>query len=148
LQLPQLPREAIFTTALDENTPMAYTDDEDVGKYAAAALLDPKKFSGHEFDLIGENLTSRQVRDILAKVSGLDIGLHTRTADEAKSVKPMVPTQLFHVAKNMFPFEPDVDALEKKYGIKLTRLEEALSRQKERLLESLPPKSVATLNGQ
>jgi uncharacterized protein YbjT (DUF2867 family) len=148
LQLPQLPREAIFTTALDENTPMAYTDDEDVGKYAAAALLDPKKFSGHEFDLIGENLTSRQVRDILAKVSGLDIGSHTRTADEAKSVKPMVPTQLFHVAKNMFPFEPDVDALEKKYGIKLTRLEEALSRQKERLLESLPPKSVATLNGQ
>jgi uncharacterized protein YbjT (DUF2867 family) len=146
-QYPDLPREGVFTTVLDENTAMAYTEDDDLGRFAAAALLEPAKFSGHAFDLASENLTSKQVRDILATASGLDIKLHTRTEAEARSAKEIVHTQLFHVAKNMFPFKADVELLERKYGIKLTRLEEALSRQKQRLLESLPPKSVATLNG-
>lgn len=142
---PQLPRSGRLVTSLDDDKTMPYLDENDVGKLAAAALLDPAKFGGHELELAADNLTAREVRDILARVSGIDVKFHKRTPAEMEETKMTEFFQVFEQLANRSPRRIDVEAVEDKYGIKLTRFEEYMERNKDKLLDSLPPRSVAAL---
>ena len=130
---------------MKEDETMPYLDEVDVGRVAAAVLLNPAKFSGHETELAADNLSSREVRDILARVSGIDIKLHKRTPAEEEETKMTEFFQVFERLANRLPRRVDVEALEKEYGIKLTRFVEYMERNKDKLMESLPPRSVAAL---
>lgn len=148
---PALPRLGKYVTSLNDNNTMPYLDEVDVGKVAAAALLGPAKFRGHAFDLASDNLTALEVRDILARVSGIDIKFHKRTTAEIEESKMTEFFQVFEELANKSPRRVDVEALEEKYGIKLTRFEDYLQRNRDQLVDSLPPRSlagVATLEGQ
>ncbi|KAJ9615379.1 hypothetical protein H2200_001454 [Cladophialophora chaetospira] len=140
---PDLPKLGQLVTSLKPGLTMPYLDPDDVGKLAAAALLDPVKFNGHEIDLASDNLTARQVRDVLAQVSGIDIKYHERTPSEVEAVMQTVLFQAFEMLANSRPRKVDVEALEEKYGIKLTRFEEYMEKNKDKLLDSLPPRSNA-----
>ncbi len=140
---PDLPRSGKLVTTLDDGLTMPYLDPEDVGKLASAALLDPAKFSGHEIELAADNLTAQDVRDVLAKVSGIDIKFHKRTPEEVEAAKMTAFFQAFEMLANVRAAQVDVDALEGKYGIKLTRFTEYMQKNKEKLMDSLPPKSAA-----
>lgn len=142
---PQLPRSATLVTSLNDGETMPYLDEGDVGKVAVTALLNPEKFSGHEMELAADNLSSQEVRDILARVSGIDIKLHRRTPAEQEETKMTELFQAFERLANRRPRRVDVEALEKEYGIKLTRFEEYMERNKDKLIESLPPRSLAVL---
>lgn len=142
---PRLPREGVLVTTLKDGVTMPYLDEADVGRYAVAALLAPEKFSGHEFEVGGDNLTVDEVRDVLAKVSGIDIKLHKRTPEEIEAAMNTEFFQVFERLENTIPHRIDVNALEAKYGIKLATLEEYMQRHKEKLLDSLPPRAAAAL---
>ena len=142
---PQLPRSGTLVTSLDDNGTMPYLDEDDIGMLTVAALLEPSKFSGHEIELASDNLSSQEVRDILGLVSGIDINLHKRTASELEESKMTEFFQVFELLANHSPRRVDVEALEEKYGIKLTRFSEYMEKNKDKLIDSLPPRSAITL---
>ncbi|KEF55335.1 uncharacterized protein A1O9_08085 [Exophiala aquamarina CBS 119918] len=147
---PALPRLGTYVTSLDDSKTMPYLDEADVGKFAVAALLDPAKFSGHAFDMASDNLTAREVTDILTRVSGIDIKFHKRTSAELEETANTEFFQVFEKLTNKSPRHVNVEALEAKYGIKLTRFEDYLQANKDKLMDSLPPRSlpaVAALDG-
>jgi uncharacterized protein YbjT (DUF2867 family) len=138
---PELPTHGELAHCLNDGIKMPHTDAHDVGKYAAAALRNPAIFGGQEIDLGNEVLTIEEVRDILAKVSGRDVGLRKRTPAEVEGVKATVFGQRFHLLANARDFSAVGAAAkenEAKFGIPVTSLEVALQRDRALLLECLP----------
>ncbi|EOO04196.1 putative family protein [Phaeoacremonium minimum UCRPA7] len=138
---PALPVTGELDHAFDEGSRMAQTDGNDVGRYAAAALLNPAKFGGQEIDLGNENLTIEEVRDILARVSGRAVRVRKKTPAEIEAAAATVSGQRFQVWANSKDFTDVVKAAAKaraKFGMPLTSLEDALRRDKAQLLECLP----------
>ncbi|RVX74967.1 hypothetical protein B0A52_01244 [Exophiala mesophila] len=141
----ELVKSATLVTSIEDDKTLPYLDAGDVGKFAAAALLKPSEFSGHEIALGSENLTARDIAEIISRVSGIPIKLHRRTPEEKEASKNTEFFQGFEGIANRFPRKVDVSALEKKYGIKMTTFEEYMEKNKELLLDSLPPRSSAFL---
>ena len=142
---PDLPHSGELVTSLNDDLTMPYLDPEDIGRLTATALLEPGKFSGHQIELAAENLTPKEVRDTLAKASGIDIKFHKRTPEEVEAAKMTSMFQSFELLANARSRSVDVEALEGKYGIKLTRFAEYMEKNKNKLLDSLPPRSAAAM---
>ncbi|KAI0110405.1 NmrA family protein [Nemania sp. FL0031] len=138
---PRLPSHGELDHFYNAGARMVQTDTSDVGKYAAAALQDPAKFSGEEIELGSENLTIEEIRDILVRVSGREVGLKKLSLEEGD--KP-IAGQLFHLWANFKDFDFIAAATKEaqtKFGIPFTSLEEALQRDKSGLLECLAVKA-------
>ncbi|KAI1187215.1 NmrA family protein [Nemania serpens] len=137
---PRLPTHGELDHFFADGARMVQTDAHDVGRYAAAALRDPARFGGHAIELGHENLTIEEVRDVLARVSGRDVGVKRLEPEDGDPVTG----QLFHLWANHKDFSAVVAAAEEaqaKFGIPFTSLEEALRRDRSRLLECLPVKA-------
>ncbi|KFA51870.1 hypothetical protein S40293_04073 [Stachybotrys chartarum IBT 40293] len=138
---PGLPARGELDHACHDGIRIPYTDTYDVGRYAAAALLDPAKFGGHEIDLPNELLTMMEVGDILTRVSGREVQVRQLSSDEVEKARTTVPGMLFHLWANEKEFTEQVNLAKQaqaKFGIPFTSLEQALQRDKARLLETLP----------
>jgi len=135
---PELASEGVLAHIYEPDTKMSHFDAADVGKFAAAALLEPTKFRGHEIELGNENLTAEETVEALRKASGREIGLHFRSAEEAERMKEKVLTMRFSRLANSKSLAIDGKALEEKYGIKLKTFEEYLEEHKDELLKALP----------
>ncbi|KAI1114769.1 NmrA family protein [Nemania sp. NC0429] len=134
---PRLATHGELDHFFDDGARMVQTDASDIGRYAAAALADPARFAGHAIDLGHENMTIEEVRDVLERVTGREIGVRKLGPADGEPV----PGQQFHLFANHKEFSAVVAAAKEaqaKFGIPLTSLEEALRRDKSRLLESLP----------
>ncbi|KPI35086.1 uncharacterized protein AB675_1329 [Cyphellophora attinorum] len=127
---PELVSEGLLPTRLDEGIEIAHGSADDVGKFAAAALLDPGKFRGKEIDLVSESLTAEEAARVLGEVGGRSIAV--------KRGKATGNMGLFHLLSNKQRKEVDVEALEEKWGIGLVRFREFLEENRERLLKGLP----------
>lgn len=138
---PRLPTHGELDHLLEDGAKMAYTDASDIGKYAAAALLDPSKFTGQEIDLGNELLTIEEVRDILARVSGRSVTATRRTQKEVEEMGISVFGQAFHLMSNIKDLSwttARAKEVQDKFGIPFTSLEAALQRDRALLLECLP----------
>jgi len=138
---PNLATKGEIDHAYDEGIKSSYTDCFDIGRYAAAALQDPVKFKNEEIDLGGELLTIEEVRDILARVSGREVTARKRTDKEIEGATFAKLSQGFQLLVSKKPLEDDkesVRAVQKKFGIAFTSLEDALRRDVKRLLDTLP----------
>ncbi|KAH9227162.1 hypothetical protein K456DRAFT_1849076 [Colletotrichum gloeosporioides 23] len=138
---PRLPTHGVLDHLLDDGARVPYTDANDVGRFAAAALRDPVKFGGKEIDLGNEVLTIEEVRDILVRVSGREVGVAKRTAEEVEAMGISVFGQRFHLMANIKDLSWTVASareVEERFGISLTSVEEALRRDRALLLECLP----------
>ncbi|EFQ36231.1 NmrA-like family protein [Colletotrichum graminicola] len=127
--------------ACNDGVRVPYTDTEDVGRYAAAALQDPGRFGGQEIDLPNAYLTMEEVRDVLVRVSGREVLVRQLTPAEVEVTKQAAPGMLFQIWANGKDFTALMDAAEEtqvKFGIPFTSLEAGLQRDKARLLECLP----------
>jgi uncharacterized protein YbjT (DUF2867 family) len=142
---PALPKSGTLETSLREDRTMPYLDENDVGKLTTAAFLDPAKFSGQEIELASDNLSAREVADILARVSGLDVKFHLRTPAQREETKNTHFFQVFEEMANRLPRSVDVEAVEEKYGVRLTRFAEYMERNRDHLIDSLPPRSLDAL---
>jgi uncharacterized protein YbjT (DUF2867 family) len=120
---PELASRHTFLTAYDPNSSMTVVDPGDVGKFAAAAILDPEAYSRHEIDLGAEAFTPDGIAQSLSKVSGKDIKteFYSDAATLAKS-NPIIPAQLW---ANEVGYQVDFEAL-KRYPVKLTTFDEYL----------------------
>lgn len=138
---PALPVKGELDHAFDDGARMVQTDGNDVGRYAAAALLDPAKFNGAEIDLGNENLTIEEVRDILVKVSGKAVTVRRKTPEEIQAAAATVSGQRFQVWANYKDYTDVVKAAAEaraKYNMPLTSLEDALRRDRAQLMDCLP----------
>jgi uncharacterized protein YbjT (DUF2867 family) len=141
LNFPALPERGELDHAFNDGVRILYTDVQDVGRYVAAALLNPAKFAGQEISVINELLTIEEVRDVIAKVSGKNVTVKRRANVEVEELQVYAWGMLFHLWANKKDFSPYLNVIKEtqaKFGITFATLEEALQRDKARLLESLP----------
>ncbi|RYP83458.1 hypothetical protein DL769_001361 [Monosporascus sp. CRB-8-3] len=133
---PEFVETGELTHSFEEGAKMPHIDGRDIGKFAASALLDPDRFGGEEIELGFENLTAEEVCAILSRVAGRDIKSRRRTpAEEAQN---RTPFQMFQLWANHVDISIDGEALQRKYGIRLTPLEEYMQQEKDRFLAGLP----------
>jgi uncharacterized protein YbjT (DUF2867 family) len=135
---PDLPKSGTLAHAYNDGVRMLHIDEQDVGKYAAAALLDPAKFGGQEIDLANECLTIEEVRDVMVKVSGRDVKLKKWTPEEIEVAKASIFAVGFQLWANIRSQSSSAKATEKKFGIPFTSLEAYMEREKAELLACLP----------
>jgi uncharacterized protein YbjT (DUF2867 family) len=137
---PGLSKSGELLHSYDEGVKMAHVDEDDIARYGVAALLNPAKFSGHEIDLGNENLTIQDAAETIRRVAGSDIQItvRKRTAEEVVEAVNLVATQTFQLWANGVDATIDGQQIQQKYGIRMTTFEEYLTREKDRLLESLP----------
>lgn len=127
--------------SLHKGRTLQHVDEEDVGRYAAAALRDPERFHGREIELANESLTMEDVVKIMEKVCGRDVRARERTEEEEQVAwkGAHLPAALpFELWANEFEFLADEVPTKEEYGLVLTALNGYLQREKERLLEALP----------
>lgn len=127
--------------SLEEGRTLQHVDEEDVGRYAAAALMDPERFHGREIELANESLTMEDVVGVVEKVGGKDVRARRRTEEEEQEAwkSPHLPAALpFELWANEFEFRTEEVPVKEQFGMELTTLEEYLRRERQRLLEALP----------
>jgi uncharacterized protein YbjT (DUF2867 family) len=135
---PDLPTSGTLAHAFNNGTRILQIDEHDIGKYAAAALLDPVKFGGHEIELANECLTIEEVRDIIVKVSGRDIKVQKWTKEEIEVAKTSVFAARFELWANIKIQSSSAKETEERFGIPFTSLESYFQREKAELLACLP----------
>ncbi|KAJ7742728.1 NAD dependent epimerase/dehydratase [Mycena maculata] len=125
---PEYMSSRVLTVSFTRDFRLDQIDAADVGQVAAAALLDPARFSGAEFTLGHEGLTLDEIAAHLSRTIGKEVTAKYRTAEEtaeARKTTPMVEMQLWA------PTLPRVeDAKLAEYGFRWTTFEEFLEREK------------------
>lgn len=134
---PELATEGVLAHIYSPETRMPHLDAADVGKFAAAALLEPERFSGHEIELGFENLTIGEASAILNKAVGFEVPARKRSEVEVEGLGGKVATLPFMQLANEKDLSIDGKALQEKYGIRLTTFEEYLKRERETLGKSI-----------
>lgn len=129
---PELEAERVLATACQPETRMAYFDADDVGKFAADALMYPDRYAGKIIELGSENLTTEMAAEMMSRQAGVKIEVRYRSAAEIEEMSSKVPTLPFHVFANEHSFEAPEGSLDE-YGIRLTTFEEFLQRESDRL---------------
>ncbi|BCS18627.1 NmrA/HSCARG family protein [Aspergillus puulaauensis] len=133
---PDLVQRRVFLSAYKPSTAMTILDGDDVGKFAAAAIVEPLAFHKHEIDLGVESLTPAEIVRELSRVSGKDVSL--QFYDE-KEVEERALTDLLiqsHVWANEVGYQVNFKDLEK-YPIRLTTFAEYLEKHREEVLQML-----------
>lgn len=124
----------------EDSARMPHTVADDIGRYAAAALLDPAKFRTAGIDLLGESLTMEETAAIVSRVAGREVKARKRSTEEREALLGKLFVQGFHFWANVKDFSPLLRAAkqaEAKYGIKFTPVEEALKEDRDLLLAVL-----------
>ncbi|KAH8658075.1 NmrA family protein [Xylariales sp. PMI_506] len=140
---PSLPERGELVHSFNEGARMIHTDAHDIGKWAAAALLDPAKFTGQDLDIGDELLSVEEVSGMLERVTGRKIPTRRRTPEEVEEAKTTLWAQSFQLWANIRDFSADVAAakeLPAKFGIPFTPIEEAFRRDRALIVDGLPPK--------
>ncbi|PWY85807.1 NAD(P)-binding protein [Aspergillus sclerotioniger CBS 115572] len=133
---PDLVRPRAFLMAYKPTTAMTILDGSDVGKFAAAAIVEPSAYNMHEIDLGVESLTPAEIVRELSRVSGKDISLQFYNE---KEVEELALTDLriqSQVWTNEVGYQVNFKELEK-YPIRLTRFAEYLEKHREEVLKVL-----------
>jgi nucleoside-diphosphate-sugar epimerase len=134
---PDLVKKGELVHSYEPGARMPHIDEDDVGKFAAAALLDPEKYGGEEIELGYDNLTIGEIANIMRNVTGIDIPVRKRMAEETGEAMSSAPGTHICCWANRVDLTIDGPALEEKYGIKMTSMEEYMQRQKDRLLATI-----------
>lgn len=126
----------------DEGSRMPQTVAGDIGRYAAAALLDPARFDGAGIELTPENLTVAEAAAVVSRVAGREVPARRRTPEERDALRGKSFVQCFHFwlnsGKDLSRLVQAAREAEEKYGIKMTSFEEGLTADRELLLATLP----------
>ncbi|KAJ3578277.1 hypothetical protein NPX13_g2298 [Xylaria arbuscula] len=133
---PRLASHGELTHLFNGGFGMAQTDANDIGTYAAAALQDPAKFGGHAIELANEYLTIEEVRDIIVKITGREVKARKLAPEEQP-----VMGQFFQKWVNFKELSSVLKATkeaEAKFGIPITPLEDALRRDRDGLMKTIP----------
>ncbi|KAL2855709.1 NAD(P)-binding protein [Aspergillus pseudodeflectus] len=131
---PDLIQRGVFLTAYKPSTLMTVLDADDIGKFAAAAIVEPSAFNMHEIDLGVESLTLVEIVQELSRVSGKDISLQFYDEKEAKELASRDLRVYAQLWTNEVGYQVNFKDLEK-YPIRLTRFAEYLEKHRDELRE-------------
>ncbi|KAE8402415.1 NAD(P)-binding protein [Aspergillus pseudonomiae] len=133
---PELVQKGVFLTAYKPRSTMTVLDPGDVGKFAAAAIVNPAAFNKHEIDLGVEFLTPAEIVRELSRVSGKGIALQFYDEKEARDLAVRDPRLYAQLWTNEVGYQVNFEELEK-YPIRLTKFSEYLAKHQDEVLETL-----------
>jgi uncharacterized protein YbjT (DUF2867 family) len=125
----------------EEGARMPQTVAGDIGRWAAAALLDPTKFNGAGIELTPEALTVEEISAIVSRVAGREVPSRKRSPEERDALLGKLFVQAFHFwlnGKDLSRLVKKAREAEAKYGIKFSSLEEGLTKDRDLLMATLP----------
>ncbi|KAL4983375.1 hypothetical protein BDW68DRAFT_35022 [Aspergillus falconensis] len=131
-QYPGLAERGEFKTAFTRNTIIPMIDPNDIGKFGAAALMDPERFHGKEIAIASKLLTLDEVLASLSKATGRELKasyMRQEEIDAQMKANPFVAGQL--MARDMVD-EVDMEYMET-FGIQMGTFEEFLEREVDRV---------------
>lgn len=117
-------------------TSMPHFSAEDVGKFAAAALLEPERFNGHELELGIGGMTVDGIVKTVSEVSGVPVEAKYYGLEEAFGLLQKTPALAFDILAREVDMNIDDSVLEK-YGIPLTSFPDFLRERKGLLMQAL-----------
>ncbi|KAF9037830.1 NAD dependent epimerase/dehydratase [Hymenopellis radicata] len=126
---PEYPSERVLTVSFPRDWRMEHFDADDVGQFAAAALLDPARFAGKELELVNEKLTFEEIAALLSQAVGAEVKVKYRTEEETKEARKVLPTVEGQIWAPTIGHPSDASKLAE-YGFRLTTLREFLEREK------------------
>jgi len=142
IHFPRLEKEHILDTSYGEDHKIGHFDPKDISKIAMKALLEPEKYAGRIFELVGEMLTFEDVARIIEKVSGVQIKVVHRSLEQTqeildKGTMPVIQAQLFEaglVGTVGDEWHHDGRDIATELGDDLGTLEAFLVRERQKLL--------------
>ena len=128
-QFPAYQTDHLLEVTYPPGTTTAHFDAADVGKFAAAAFLDPERFDGHEIELGDEQLTIEESARTIEKATGIKIGTKYLIADEdLERAKTFYVYGMWQWGVKEGHFKTNRGDLDK-YRIPLTTLDEFCQRE-------------------
>jgi len=98
----------------------------DIGEFASAAFLRPKEFIGHIIELAGDELTIPGALDVLSKSMARKIQYEQLPDDQLENALGHDMAVMFRWF-NKVGYNVDIPALEKRWGINLTKFKEVIA---------------------
>jgi uncharacterized protein YbjT (DUF2867 family) len=135
---PEYATQGLIHTLVQPSTPMQLIATEDIGKFAAAAFVDPIKFNGLEIELAAEWLTFPQIAQLITQVTGKNVKSESVPTENALSsgIEPqMVESQIW--CNDVGYIAADANKT-KSYGIPMISFENWLHLHKNDVIDSLP----------
>ncbi|KAJ6149016.1 hypothetical protein N7471_000215 [Penicillium samsonianum] len=128
---PELVESRTLRTAMAPEKRTMLINPDDIGRFAAAAFIEPERFSHRAIDIGSDALTAEQVARAISEVSGREIVVDHIPRDLAERLAPLNPqidSQLWFWERqdNIEPRE-----LEAEFGIKLATFKEFLAANQE-----------------
>jgi uncharacterized protein YbjT (DUF2867 family) len=120
LMMPGMIQGDKLTVGLDPATALQMIAVEDIGKFGALAFEKSGELNRAEIDLAGDSLTMPQVAAVLSKATGKPLEFQRVPLSEVRKFSEEYAVMLDWFDK--VGYDADIPGLEKKYGIKLTRL--------------------------
>ncbi|KAJ7505539.1 NAD dependent epimerase/dehydratase [Mycena galericulata] len=135
-QFPEYISARVMTVSYPRDFRQGYFDPADVGKFAAAALLDPARFAGVELNLVYEWLTSEEIAAHLSAAIGKEVTVKYRTEQEtAEAMKTLGTTQIQVWEPTAKPVVDTAKLAD--YGFRLGTFKEFLEREKSAIRETV-----------
>ncbi|KAJ7078075.1 NAD dependent epimerase/dehydratase [Mycena epipterygia] len=128
---PEFMSARVLTVSYPRDFRMEHLDAADVGQFAAAALLDPLRFAGHEIELANERLTFDEIAAHLSEAVGAEVKVKYRTEEETAEARKTLPTVEMQLwAAKVGRFQDADQTKVAQYGFRLTTFKEFLEREK------------------
>ena len=99
---------------------------KDIGEFGAAAFLSPTRFLGQAIDLAGDELTIPQVAAHLSRTQGRQIQFRQIPDDQVEKLMGQDLALMFRWFQEV-GYSVDIPALEKRYGIPLTKFADLIA---------------------
>ncbi|RDW81270.1 NmrA/HSCARG family protein [Aspergillus mulundensis] len=134
-QYPGLVENGKFTTAFTRDTVIPMVDPRDIGKFGAAALLDPERYNGKDIAIASELVTLDGILGSLSQVTGRELKadyLGQEEIDAQVKSNPFVGAQL--MMRDVVD-EVDVEYM-KSFGIEMGSFAEFLEREEKWVKET------------
>lgn len=132
---PGLVERGVITTAFTPETVIPTVDTNDIGRFGAAAFLDPERFHAKEIGIASEILGLEEILKLLSQATGRELKVKYMTQEEIDAqttTNPFLAGQL--VARDMSDF---VDMAEvRAWGIPLGTFAEFLEREEDLVTET------------
>ncbi|KKP02169.1 hypothetical protein THAR02_05716 [Trichoderma harzianum] len=124
-----LPQSGIWYTALLEETTLPMVDEDTIGRFTSAAILNPTKFTGQEIELADELLRPEQILERLSATAGRQLKAEymSDASIEEKKSNPFILGQF--AMRDMVQFV-DMDKVQS-WGVPMSSFYAFLERNKE-----------------
>ncbi|CRG89075.1 hypothetical protein PISL3812_06110 [Talaromyces islandicus] len=127
---PGLDTTGVFKNSFGKETLIPMIDHDDIGKFGAAALLDPSRFDQHSIELVSELLTVDQIVAELSKATIKKISAHYLSDEEFEvEAARNSPASWHKMLRDLGQFV-DMDKL-RTWGIPLNSFADFLQREKD-----------------